>query len=162
MKKFSHNKHGSAGFTLVELTVVIVLLALLGTIAVSVALLVTRAERNYRLDARTQSELLEAETCFKDWLMQCDEAGATLTVSAESLTVQVAGTVAGSFSYTAGTAVAEVGGEESTAEFSAVTAMKFSRSGQVICCEIAVRDFGSCKVLYTMRAAQVKEVAAAG
>ncbi len=156
MKHFSDNKK-NRGFTLVELTVVMVLLSLVGIIAVSVTLMATRAGRNFRLDAETSSELLEVEASFKDWLMQRDGLTAVITVSPSSLSSLTPRpdnyfTFAdGVLTYTA------TDGTEKRTEFGSVTGMRFSRAGKTICCEVTVRDLGPCKFLYTMRAATVEE-----
>lgn len=159
MKHLSNNKRAQRGFTLVELTIVMALLALVGIIAVSITLMATRAERNFRLDAETSSELLDAEAHFKDWLMQYDAQDKTLTVTSSSLTVQSGGATE-SFSFQEGVLTCTANSAEEKTEFNAIMEMKFSCAGKVICCEVTVSDLGSCKFLYTMRAATVMDGAA--
>ncbi len=147
------------GFTLVELSIAIVLIALVGLLGVTVTLLATRSQGRFRLDARSQTELSRTETLFKDWLMRFDSSEYTLTVSPEKRDTITATATSGTeytMKFQNGVLTCMTGEGETTEALEAVESVAFSASGKIFCCEVKLRQESEpFKILYTMRAANV-------
>lgn len=146
------------GFTLTELVVVMFLLVIITIISASVTLTVNRSKQNYQIDFKSQTEILELETRFKDWLALYDSADYALIIDESSIIASKDGETNyiefkdGTLSYTS------IDDEVKTVKFGSIRNITFEFEGDIVCCRVEFDDTTySHKILYTMRAAILAE-----
>lgn len=149
-----------SGFTLTELVVVMFLLGLVAIIATSITLMVNRSQQNYQIDSKSQAELLELESKFKDWLALYDSADYTLIIDESSITASKdTEDVKFVIKFESGTLscfTLEDGIE--SINFNTITAITFEFNDDIVCCIVKFNDTTyEHKILYTMRVAKLAE-----
>lgn len=162
MKKYTvHKLNKSRGFTLVELVVAIALLAMVGVLATSVVLLTTRSRSDFEISAKSQSEITRAEKLFKDFIMQYDDGGYTISVDPTDQSLSVTDGAPGSeespctAAFNAGVFSCQMpDGSTKTEELGEVENITFEISGKMVCCTIELKQNSNpYQIIYTMRAA---------
>lgn len=141
-----------------ELSVAMVLLALVAVLATSVAMLVGRSQNSYSLDAAERSQAMTCESVLKSWLMQYDKVDCTITVSDQRVSVAPNDYM----EFTEGKLVCtaeQTGGDgyAKTQELGEVEEITFACADNVISCTVCFKQSAYAhKILYTMRAAKVE------
>lgn len=146
------------GFTIAELIVVMLLLGLVAIIATSITLMANRSQQNHEIDNKSQTELVNLESAFKDWLMLYDTEEFKFVVSDRSIeltkddisAIYVMEFNDGTLSY-----FPTADGETQTIEFSSIKDVTFSNEGDIICCTAYLENNYTHKILYTLRAATI-------
>lgn len=151
-------KKQNRGFTLVELVIAMVLIVIVGTIAISVTLMVTRSQANFRINAESEAEMVRLESAFKDWIARFDREGCILTVSEGEISAEEGGAtlrLKGGEGLTSELFKAGSSEKETkTLSLSTVVSVGFSRSGDLICCTAVLKESDYAhRILYTLRAA---------
>ena len=140
-----------------ELVVVMVLLGLVVLIATSVTLMVNRAQQNYKIDSKSQAEILRLEEAFKDCLMLCDSEEFILIIGDRSIEVskeEISATPP-VIEFKDGTLSYFTGAENNvkTIEFESIKDITFSNDDDIVCCTVTfIKTDYEHKILYTMRA----------
>lgn len=136
-----------------ELAVVIVLLGLVAMIATTITMMVSRTQKNYRIDSKGQTELVRLETAFKDWLAPYDSAEWKLIINKNSIEV-TKDTMSAMYliEFNNGTLsfYPTTENETKSIKFDSITDITFSRNNDIICCTATIENYQH-KILYTMR-----------
>lgn len=156
-----------SGFTIAELVVVMFLLGLVAIIATSITLMANRSQQNHEIDNKSQTELVNLESAFKDWLMSYDTAEFKFIIDESSIGASKYDRDAiydikfenGTLSY-----FPTADGETQTIKFSSIKDVTFSNNGDIICCTAYLENNYKHKILYTLRAATIwnQNLASAG
>lgn len=140
-----------------ELAVVIVLLGLVATIATTITLMVNRTQQNYKINNKSQAELVRLESAFKDWLMLYDSAEWKLIIDDSSIGV-TKDTIDAIYEikFENGTLshFPTAGGQIESIKFNSITDVTFTFERDIICCTATIENYQH-KILYTMRAATI-------
>lgn len=146
------------GFTLAELIVAMLLLGLVAIIATSITLMANRAQQNHEIDNKSQTELVNLESAFKNWLMLYDTEEFEFTINESSIWASKYDRDAiydiefenGTLSY-----FPTADGETQTIKFNSIKDVTFSNEGDIICCTAYLGNNYTHKILYTLRAATI-------
>lgn len=154
---------GRKGFTLVELSIVLVLVAILGTMTVSFTTLVS----GYSGNNQKEYEFLEQCTRFKqtltDWISDHDDTAHTFTIKKttdnNAFTVAPGSTESNSYSVVFMSDFQSLHLGADTYAFSAIGSVSFSSNGQMIKCTLtsASNENLSKSFVFSLRCAKVEK-----
>ncbi len=149
---------GRKGFTLVELSIVLVLVAILGVMTVSFTTLVS----GYSGGIQKEYEFLEQcdrfERTLTDWAGECDSAGHSFTVYSNVLKSQKSSeTTSIDIKFKSDSHSLHFGGSSDTYVFSAIGGVTFAKHGQMIKCTLTCASDDSIQksFVFSLRCADV-------
>ncbi len=144
------------GFTLVELVVAMALMSLVAVFGVSVTLIVTRAQRNFNLDAKSEADMVYLSSIFKTQIMQCDSDEYSLTVAENSVSFTKNGSEPTSDTEKMYFADGVFYYGELSNEFETVKRISFDCRDKLILCSVQLKETDYVyKITYNMRVATV-------
>lgn len=133
--------HRRSGSTLVELSIVMAMLAIIGTMVVSFCALTSARSRQINIDSDTREALSRVELAFDRWTSAFDSSGSVFSVSDGSSLTVTSGEQSFTLSLSGGSVAGPLSdGGSVSASAACVTSIQFEITGQ---------ELISCTVTYT-------------